>query len=92
MADVIRSTLRILTATGALPNDPLPDQDPYRIINSNFVGAAFSRHCRRPTARRQRRCSPGSAFNELSDAEWQRLREIGTLKALDVSFQSGTAT
>ena len=42
MVDVIRSTLRILTETGALPADPLPDQDPYRIINSQFVGATFT--------------------------------------------------
>ena len=42
MVDVIRSTLRILTETGALPGDPLPDQDPYRIINSQFVGATFA--------------------------------------------------
>jgi outer membrane protein OmpA-like peptidoglycan-associated protein len=92
MADVIRSTLRILTETGALAGDPLPDQDPYRIINSNFIGAAFT-----ATATGMQRGADGGAarldqhFSEMADSDWQRLREIGTLKALNVSFQSGTA-
>jgi len=92
MVDVIRSTLRILTETGALAADPLPDQDPYRIINSQFVGAAFTA----TATGMQRGADAASArldqhFSELSDDEWLRLREIGTLKALNVSFQSGTA-
>ena len=91
MADVIRSTMRILTETGALAGDPLPDQDPYRIINSQFIGAAFT-----ATATGMKRDGSDSArldqhFSELSNDEWQRLREVGTLKALSVSFQSGTA-
>ena len=92
MVDVIRSTLRILTETGALPADPLPDQDPYRIINSQFVGATFT-----ATATGMQRGAAAANpaldqhFKELADDEWARLREIGTLKALNVSFQSGTA-
>ena len=42
VVDVIQSTLRVLTESSALPGNPLPDQDPYRIINSQFIAAAFA--------------------------------------------------
>ena len=76
---------------GDFKSHPLPDQDPYRIINSQFIGAAFT-----ATATGMKRDGSDSArldqhFSELSNDEWQRLREVGTLKALSVSFQSGTA-
>lgn len=91
MVDVIRSTLRILTETGALAGDPLPDRDPYRIINSQFVGATFTATV--TGAQPGVAASPAldQHFKELADEEWGRLREVGTLKALNVSFQSGTA-
>ena len=91
-SDVIRSTLRILTETGALASDPLPDQDPYRIINSNFVGAAFTATATGMTAAAT---APARASTSTSAScptpSGSALREIGTLKALNVSFQSGTA-
>lgn len=91
MVGVIRSTLRILAETGAVSGDPLPDQDPYRIVNSQFVGATYT-----ATATGQRGVTaPATAldqqFKELPEERWAQLREVGTLKALNVSFRSGTA-
>lgn len=91
--DVIQSTLRVLLESGAIPADPLPDKDPYRIINSQFVGAVFTATATGlPSG-----VAAGSnsaldqRFKELAEAQWSTLREVGTLKALNVSFQSGTA-
>jgi outer membrane protein OmpA-like peptidoglycan-associated protein/ABC-type nitrate/sulfonate/bicarbonate transport system substrate-binding protein len=90
--DVIRSTMRILTETGGLAADPLPDQDPYRIINSQFVGAAFTATATGMQLGASATASTLDAhFKELGDGEWSQLREVGTLKALNVLFQSGTA-
>jgi outer membrane protein OmpA-like peptidoglycan-associated protein/ABC-type nitrate/sulfonate/bicarbonate transport system substrate-binding protein len=92
MVDVIQSTVRILTETGAFASDPLPDKDPYRIINSQFIGSVFTLTATggQPTATLAS-AALDQRFKELSDEEWSRLREVGTLKALSVSFQSGTA-
>src|SRR4030095_13098727 len=90
VGDVIPSTLRILTETGGLPGDPLPDQDPYRIINSQFVGATFTASATGGKSGAQN-STLDAHFKELTDEEWAQLREVGTLKALNVSFQSGTA-
>lgn len=90
--DVIQSTLRVLLESGALAANPLPDQDPYRITSSQFVASAF-------------KAAAGSAqggaltaglgvdqrFAPMQQAQWEQLREVGTLKSLNVSFQSGTA-
>jgi outer membrane protein OmpA-like peptidoglycan-associated protein len=91
--DVIQSTSRVLQDSGAVRSDPLPDKDPYRIINRQFVGTAFT------LAATGGGAGPGGAaastvdkrFQPLDEAGWGRLREVGTLKAFNVTFQSGTA-
>ncbi len=94
VVDVIQSTLRVLIESGALAADPLPDKDPYRIINSQFVATAFAAAANGGAATDDAlAASPGldQRFSALADAQWDRLREVGTLKSLHVSFQSGTA-
>ena len=92
IVDVIQSTSRILQDSGAVKSDPLPDKDPYRIINRQFAGSAFT------VAATGGGTGPGAAastvdkrFPELDETGWARLREVGTLKAFNVTFQSGTA-
>lgn len=92
IVDVVAGTLRVLVDSGAIAGDPLPDRDPYRILNREFVQTAFT------TAATGQLAAAGAGpiavdqrFKELSDAQWASLREVGTLKALNVSFQSGTA-
>lgn len=94
VVDVIQSTLRVLLESGALAADPLPGKDPYRIINSQFVGAAFTAATTGASAT-SGTANNGAALDQrfaaLDDPQWERLREVGTLKSLNVSFQSGTA-
>lgn len=92
--DVIQSTLRVLIDSGTLPSDPVPDKDPYRIINSQFVAAAYAAAATGATAKTGEIAGTrglDQRFAGLDDAQWDRLREVGTLKSLNVSFQSGTA-
>jgi outer membrane protein OmpA-like peptidoglycan-associated protein len=88
--DTIRSAVRVLLDSGALGADPLPDQDPYRIINRQFVGEAYTAAT---GAELGRGPAPGvdRAFTPLDEAGWSRLREVATLKAFNVAFQSGTS-
>jgi outer membrane protein OmpA-like peptidoglycan-associated protein/ABC-type amino acid transport substrate-binding protein len=94
VVDVIQSALRVLTQSGALPGNPLPDQDPYRIINSQFIASAFSLATTGgggPGLITPNGYSLDQRFTALTDSQWELLREVGSLKALNVSFQSGTA-
>jgi outer membrane protein OmpA-like peptidoglycan-associated protein/ABC-type nitrate/sulfonate/bicarbonate transport system substrate-binding protein len=90
--DVIQSTLRVLEESAAIKHNPLPDRDPYRILNRQFIGAAFTSAATGAAAGPQP--NPSSLekrFDPLDDEAWSRLREVGTLKAFNVSFQSGTS-
>lgn len=94
VVDVIQATSRVLIDSGALPADPLPDKDPYRIINSQFIAAAFTAAATGAAAKAGEPAGVrglDQRFSALDDAQWDRLREVGTLKSLNVSFQSGTA-
>lgn len=92
IVDVIQSTLRVLLESGAVGADPLPDRDPFRILNSQFVGAVY-------TATATGSQGPALAgpatldqrFTALEASQWSQLKEVGTLKALNITFSSGTA-
>lgn len=91
LVDAIQSTARTLVDAGEFREHPLPDQDPYRIISRQFVSKLYVSAVTGKDA-----ASPGTPslerkFPALSDAGWAALKEVGTLKALPVSFQSGTA-
>jgi len=90
LVDTIQSTARTLVDAGDFKSHPLPDQDPYRIISRQFisklyVGAVTGGGTQGGPPSLERK------FAALTDAGWQVLKEVGTLKALPVSFQSGTA-
>jgi outer membrane protein OmpA-like peptidoglycan-associated protein len=88
--DTIRSSVRVLIDSGTVAADPLPDQDPYRILNRQFVGEAYTAATGAEVGR-----GPApevtKAFSPLDEAGWNRLREVATLKAFNVAFQSGTS-
>jgi outer membrane protein OmpA-like peptidoglycan-associated protein len=88
----INSTVNILIDSNDFDSNPLPDKDPYTIVNSDFI------------KRLTRSSSLGSIgdtgvpadsltkkFSKLSDRDWLRLKIIGSLKLRPISFRSGTA-
>jgi outer membrane protein OmpA-like peptidoglycan-associated protein/intracellular sulfur oxidation DsrE/DsrF family protein len=86
----INSTIKILTENKDFDSNPLPDRDPYTILNSSFIkelGGGGSVNASMPET------SPGSVktFSSLSDDEWKKLRVIGSFKLLPVTFRSGTS-
>lgn len=89
LVDTIQSTSRTLVDAGEFKSHPLPDQDPYRIISRQFISklyvGAVTGGATAGTSSLERK------FPALSEAGWQALKDVGTLKALPVSFQSGTA-
>lgn len=88
--DTVRSAVRVLIDSGALAADPLPGQDPYRVLNRQFIGEAYMAATGAEVSRGP---APevGRSFAPMDDAGWRRLREVATLKAFNVAFRSGTA-
>lgn len=92
LVDSIQSTVKILVYNGDFKSNPIPDQDPYRIVNRQFLSALYlqattgSVPANAPAAQ-----SLARPFKPLGDSAWGALREVGTLKTRPVVFQSGTA-
>jgi outer membrane protein OmpA-like peptidoglycan-associated protein len=88
LVDVIGSSLRILQEARAISGNPLPNEDPYRIVNSQFAAAL---HAQSGSAANGANLSLPVVFQPLDEAGWSRMREVGTLKPFQVGFRSGTA-
>ena len=86
LVDSIRGAIRILTDSGDLAGDPLPDGDPYRITNRQFV-ADLSKRLGATAGGGDR----GHRFQPLDDAGWAQLKEIGSLKMEPIGFRRGTS-
>jgi outer membrane protein OmpA-like peptidoglycan-associated protein len=91
LVDAIQATVRILVDAGEFKASPLPDQDPYRILNRQFVSGVYLSALTGQKTDQASAPSLERKFAPLSDAGWAALKEVGTLKAVPVLFQSGTA-
>jgi outer membrane protein OmpA-like peptidoglycan-associated protein/ABC-type nitrate/sulfonate/bicarbonate transport system substrate-binding protein len=93
IVDAITSTVQILIDAGDFASDPLPDEDPYRLLHSEPIEWVFQNGVFGAiTSGTDTPADPlARPFEALDDAAWERLREIGTLKVRPITFQSGTA-
>ena len=102
LADAIESTAQILIDHGDYTSNPIPDGDPYRLINSQFVNDLFNSGYDTPSfaqgnsAQNKDAATGANAENslarpfvKLTATQWNALREIGTLKIRPIVFQSG---
>jgi outer membrane protein OmpA-like peptidoglycan-associated protein/ABC-type nitrate/sulfonate/bicarbonate transport system substrate-binding protein len=90
LIDTINTVVSVLRANGDFSNNPLPDRDPYRITNRQFIATLFAQQSGAQTGADAAKGDPLSRpFSPLDDAGWQRLREIGNLKVEPVSFRRG---
>jgi outer membrane protein OmpA-like peptidoglycan-associated protein len=82
---------------GDFNSNPIPDADPYRLINSDFIAQLFSSGASSTQFGQTKtrdldiktEDSLEKSFNKLTDTQWNALREIGTLKIRPIVFQSG---
>jgi outer membrane protein OmpA-like peptidoglycan-associated protein len=90
LVSAINGAVGVLIAAGDFSQSPLPDRDPYRITNQQFISTLYLARSGAGTAG-----GAGGLQKQvpaLDDAGWQRLKEVGTLKIEPVSFQRGTTT
>ncbi|WP_455205583.1 OmpA family protein [Kaarinaea lacus] len=97
LVDAIESTARILIDHGDYSSNPIPDADPYRLINSEFIAELFNAGASSTQFGQTKshdvdvksEDSLEKSFDKLTATQWDALREIGTLKIRPIVFQSG---
>lgn len=90
LLDTINGTMKVLIASGDFPRNPLPDQDPLRVTNRQFVASLYL-----PQARPELAGNGDTLaleFKPLDDAGWEHLKQVGTLRIEPIAFTRGTAT
>ena len=97
LVDTIDSTVSILVESGDFKSNPLPDKDPYRIMNSQFIQEIYKNGIQNGFAAL---VSPGGtnataalahSFKPLSDAQWDKLHAVGSIRVEPIVFQTGLA-
>lgn len=94
--DTIQSTINILINSNDFKTSPIPDEDPYRLTNSAHLEYLFSKGISGFSSPKQASNSaePISSietrFSQLTEKEWNALKEVGTLKVDPIVFQHGT--
>jgi len=88
----INGAVAVLTAVGDFDANPLPDQDPYRLTNRQFVADLYLRDRDGAPDRGQATASLSRPFEPLDEDAWSRLAEVGTLKIEPIGFARGTAS
>lgn len=92
LIDTIDSALQILLGSQDFSDNPIPDEDPYRLTNSRFVSDLFSKGIGASHfAVGQQTTTDALKFSALTVQQWNRLKEVGTLRIRPIVFQSGTA-
>lgn len=90
LADVIESAARIQIDAGDFKDSPVPDRDPFRLIDSQFALRLFAASAAGP-AKAAADSGLARPFRPLDAKTWASLKEVGTLKTRPVVFQTGTA-
>jgi outer membrane protein OmpA-like peptidoglycan-associated protein/ABC-type nitrate/sulfonate/bicarbonate transport system substrate-binding protein len=92
--EAIQSTIQILKDNKDFSNNPLPDGDPYRIINSKFIQELHSGMIQFGVEKTSEPVvdSIEKKFRKITDAEWEALREVGTLRIRPITFPSGVSS
>lgn len=92
IVDAIESTIGILLDNSDFIKNPLPENDPYRIINSQFIEELFLNAFLGNDLNESRIIanSLDKKFDFLDAGKWHSLREVGALKIRPITFQSGS--
>ncbi|MBI5077098.1 OmpA family protein [Candidatus Falkowbacteria bacterium] len=92
IVDTIDSTVAVLIDNNDFSDNPLPDNDPYKIFNVDILQdlfltgvAGFQKEEDKVIIN-----SLETKFEQFTEEQWSRLKVVGTLKVNTIVFQSGT--
>ncbi|MBN2531673.1 MAG: OmpA family protein [Spirochaetales bacterium] len=87
----IDSTIDILVGNNDFDKNPLPNEDPYTIINSSFIEQIYMEGVgATDTTTSDYENSLEKSFSTLTEEQWNRLKVVGSLKLRPITFSSGT--
>jgi outer membrane protein OmpA-like peptidoglycan-associated protein/ABC-type amino acid transport substrate-binding protein len=94
--EAIESTAKILVEAGDFQSNPIPNHDPYRLINKSFIAELYNREFTGQFGKKSEIgkgaiSSLDKRFAPLDEAGWKSLKEIGTLKINPVTFLFGSS-
>ncbi len=87
VVESIDTSLDVLKEAKVLARNPLPSENPYIILNKDFVRNLFQSG---NNLNAEKNSSTVESFKVLTDTQWNQLQEVGTLRIRPISFQSGT--
>jgi len=93
LVESIESVVTVLLDNNDFKNNPLPNEDPYVLLNSTFISDLYKRyvHSGGFTSTSAKSVNDNS-FSALNSHKWSLLGEVGSLKERKISFSSGTGT
>ncbi|SMF57312.1 phosphate ABC transporter substrate-binding/OmpA family protein [Pseudobacteriovorax antillogorgiicola] len=86
LVDTIESAVDIMQQTGKITKHPLPDENPYIVMNRSFVESLLAGGISMGNEQDE----AIAEFDALSDLQWEQLTDVGSLKVRPITFQSGT--
>ncbi len=88
----IESVVEILLENNDFSANPLPDEDPYRLINSRFIQELNDYFVNNSGFKNINDNTKKSIlFTELTASQWNNMEIIGSLKTRHIVFVSGTS-
>lgn len=91
LVETINAALAILLDSGDFKDNPLPQRDPYRLINSQPLQAIRNQAALGDLASTRVSADGKVQFTPLDESQWQALQPIATLKVRPIVFASGAA-
>ncbi|WP_305842621.1 phosphate ABC transporter substrate-binding/OmpA family protein [Photobacterium leiognathi] len=89
LIDTIESTIGVINDTSGKAEQWLPNNDPYRLINSLPI-KTVAKTLNNLGLQENTQLSTSLSFKALTDLQWSHMSEIGTLKTRPVIFSSGS--
>lgn len=90
LINTIQSTADIFIETKAVSDSPVPEGNPYLLQSSSFIENLFKSGIKF-NLNKSSQSDTTEQFPELSDSQWQQMRDVGTLKIRPITFKSGTS-
>jgi outer membrane protein OmpA-like peptidoglycan-associated protein len=91
LIETLEATAQVLVDSGDFRENPIPERDPYRLQHRVFVEELYKTGSAQAGDAAPQAAAGERPFQELTDAQWDKLTEIGTLKVRPITFASGTS-